>query len=155
MSKILKMKIAIVCSTGGHLFQLYILKDWWKKYERFWVTFRKEDALSMLKEEKKYWAYYPTTRNLWNLIRNTILAWRILRKEKPDIIVSTGAGVAVPFFWLGKLFGAKTIFIEVYDRIDSPTLTGKLVYPVTNRFLLQWESQKKFYPKGIVIGEML
>jgi len=109
----------------------------------------------MLKEEKKYWAYYPTTRNLWNLIRNTILAWRILRKEKPDIIVSTGAGVAVPFFWLGKLFGAKTIFIEVYDRIDSPTLTGKLVYPVTNRFLLQWESQKKFYPKGIVIGEML
>jgi len=149
------MKIAIVCSTGGHLFQLYILKDWWKKYERFWVTFRKEDALSMLKEEKKYWAYYPTTRNLWNLIRNTILAWRILRKEKPDIIVSTGAGVAVPFFWLGKLFGAKTIFIEVYDRIDSPTLTGKLVYPVTNRFLLQWESQKKFYPKGIVIGEML
>ena len=149
------MKIAIVCSTGGHLFQLYILKDWWKKYERFWVTFRKEDALSMLKEEKKYWAYYPTTRNLWNLIRNTILAWRILRKEKPDIIVSTGAGVAVPFFWLGKLFGAKTIFIEVYDRIDSPTLTGKLVYPVTNRFLLQWDSQKKFYPKGIVIGEML
>jgi len=149
------MKIAIVCSTGGHLFQLYILKDWWKKYERFWVTFRKEDALSMLKEEKKYWAYYPTTRNLWNLIRNTILAWRILRKEKPDIIVSTGAGVAVPFFWLGKLFGAKTIFIEVYDRIDSPTLTGKLVYPVTDRFLLQWESQKKFYPKGIVIGEML
>jgi len=149
------MKIAIVCSTGGHLFQLYILKDWWKKYERFWVTFRKEDALSMLKEEKKYWAYYPTTRNLCNLIRNTILAWRILRKEKPDIIVSTGAGVAVPFFWLGKLFGAKTIFIEVYDRIDSPTLTGKLVYPVTNRFLLQWESQKKFYPRGIVVGEML
>jgi len=149
------MKIAIVCSTGGHLFQLYILKDWWKKYERFWVTFRKEDALSMLKEEKKYWAYYPTTRNLWNLIRNTILAWRILRKEKPDIIVSTGAGVAVPFFWLGKLFGAKTIFIEVYDRIDSPTLTGKLVYPVTDRFLLQWESQKKFYPRGIVVGEML
>jgi len=149
------MKIALVCSTGGHLFQLFILDSWWKKYERFWVTFKKEDALSMLKDEKKYWAYYPTTRNIWNLIRNSFLAWKILRREKPDVIVSTGAGVAVPFFWLGKLFGAKTIYIEVYDRINSPTLTGKLVYPVTDRFLLQWESQKKFYPKGIVLGEML
>lgn len=150
-----KPKLALVCSTGGHLFQLYILEDWWRKYDRFWVTFKKEDALSMLKEEKKYWAHYPTTRNLWNLIRNTLLAWKVLRKERPDVIVSTGAGVAVPFFWLGKLLGMKTVYIEVYDRINSPTLTGKLVYQVTDIFVLQWEEQKMFYPKGKVLGEML
>lgn len=150
-----EIKIALVCSTGGHLFQLYVLNELWKKYKRFWVTFKKQDAISMLKGEKIYWAYYPTTRNLWNLVRNSFLAWKVLRRERPDVIISTGAGVAVPFFWLGKLFGAKTIYIEVYDRVNSPTLTGKLVYPVTDRFILQWEEQKRFYPKGIVLGGIL
>lgn len=149
------MKLCLVCSSGGHLLQLHILKPWWSKYERFWVTFRKEDALSLLKEERIYFAYYPTNRNVKNLIRNSFLALKILRKEKPDIIVSTGAGVAIPFFYLGKFFGAKTVYIEVYDRIDSPTITGRVVYPITDCFFIQWEQQKKFYPKGIVLGEIL
>jgi len=60
--------------------------------------------------------------------------------------------VAVPFFYIGKILGCKLVYIEVFDRIDLPTLTGKLVYPITDLFLLQWEEQKRFYPKGIVIG---
>ena len=83
------------------------------------------------------------------------LAFKVLRKERPDVIISSGAAVAVPFFYVGKLFGAKTVYIEVYDRIDIPTLTGKLVYPVTDKFILQWEEQKKFYKKGINLGGML
>lgn len=150
-----EMKLCLVSSSGGHLFQLFILKKWWEKHERFWVTFEKEDALSLLENEKSYWSYFPTNRNIKNLIRNTFLALKILRKEKPDIIVSTGAGVAVPFFYVGKLLGAKLIFIEVYDRIDSSTLTGKLVYPITDVFLLQWQEQKKFYSKGRVLGQLL
>ena len=101
-----------------------------------------------------YPCYFPTNRNIKNLIRNTGLAWKILRKERPDLIVSSGAAVAVPFFYLGKLFGAKTIYIEVFDRIDKPTLTGKLVYPVTDRFIVQWEGMKKVYPKAINLGSI-
>jgi UDP-N-acetylglucosamine:LPS N-acetylglucosamine transferase len=149
------MKLCLVSSSGGHLLQLYVLEEWWSKYERFWVTFKKEDAVSLLQRERVYWAYFPTNRNIKNLIRNTYLALKILFKEKPDIIVSTGAGVAVPFFYVGKLMKAKLIYIEVFDRIDSPTLTGKLVYPITNIFLLQWEEQKKFYPRGEVLGQLL
>ena len=73
-------------------------------------------------------------------------------REKPDIIISSGAAVAVPFFYIGKLIKAKLIYIEVYDRITKPTITGKIVYPITDLFVLQWEEQKKFYPKGIVLG---
>jgi len=149
------MKICLVCSSGGHLLQLHVLKDWWRNHARFWVTFQKEDALSFLTGETAYWAYFPTNRSIKNLIRNAFLALKILLKERPDLIVSTGAGVAIPFFYLGKLLGAKLIFIEVYDRIDSPTLTGKLVYPVTDFFALQWEEQKRFYPKGKVLGQLL
>lgn len=146
------MKIALVGSSGGHLTHLYLLKKFWENEDRFWVTFDKTDAKSILKEERFYPCYYPTNRNVKNTIKNTILAFKILRKEKPDLIILSGAAVAVPFFWLGKLFGAKTVYIEIFDRIDKPTLTGKLVYPVTDKFIVQWEELKKVYPKAINLG---
>lgn len=149
-----KRKICLVCSSGGHLTHLEMLKPFWSEQERFWVTFDKVDARSLLKEERMYPCYYPTNRNVKNLIRNTFLAWKVLRKEKPDLIISSGAAIAVPFFYLGKLFGAKTIYIEIFDRIDKPTLTGKLVYPVADRFIVQWEEMKQVYPKAINLGSI-
>ena len=146
------MKVCLVGSSGGHLTHLYLLKPFWENKERFWVTFDKEDARSILENEMFYPCHYPTNRNLKNLIKNTILAFNILRKERPDVIISSGAAVAVPFFYIGKLFGAKTVYIEVFDRIDAPTLTGKLVYPVTDKFIVQWEEMKKVYPKAINLG---
>lgn len=145
-------KVCLVGSSGGHLTHLYLLKPYWEEKERFWVTFGKEDAKSILEDEKMYECYFPTNRNIKNLIKNTFLAIKIIRKEKPKLIISSGAGVAVPFFYIGKIFGAKTIFIEVFDRIDKPTITGKLVYPVTDIFIVQWEEMKKVYPKAINLG---
>ena len=149
------MKICLVGSSGGHLTHLMLLKEFWQKHDRFFVTFDKLDSRSVLENERKYWCYFPTNRNIKNLIRNTFLAFKVLFKERPDVNISSGAAVAVPFFYVGKLFGAKTVYIEEYDRIDIPTLTGKLVYPVTDKFILQWEEQKKFYKKGINLGGML
>ena len=148
------MKVCLVGSSGGHLTHLYMLKPFWQDKERFWVTFDKADARSILEGETFYPCYFPTNRNLKNLVRNTILAWKVLRKEKPDLIVSSGAAVAVPFFYLGKLFGAKTVYIEVFDRIDASTLTGKLVYPVTDKFVVQWEEMKQVYPKAVNLGSI-
>ena len=148
------MKICLVGSSGGHLTHLYMLKPTWQQYDRFWVTFDKEDARSMLKNEKMYSCYYPTNRNLKNLIRNTFVAWKVLRKEKPDIIISSGAAVAVPFFYLGKLMKKKLIYIEVFDRVDKPTLTGRLVYPIADEFIVQWEEQLKVYPKAKNFGSI-
>jgi len=148
------MKICLVSSSGGHLTHLYMLKDFWKDKQRFWVTFDKEDANSMLKGEKVYYAYYPSNRSFKALCINTVRAIRILHREKPDLIVSSGAAPAVPFFYIGKLMKAKTIYIEVFDRIDAPTVTGRMVYPVTDRFVVQWEEMKKVYPKAINLGSI-
>ncbi len=152
--KIEEIKICLVGSSGGHLTHLYQLKKFWENKNRFWVTFDKEDARSILENEKVYNCYYPTNRNLKNLIKNTFVALKVLRKEKPDIIISSGAAIAVPFFYLGKIFGAKTVYIEVFDRIDKPTLTGKLVYPVTDKFIVQWEEMKKVYKKAENFGSI-
>ena len=149
-----EIKVGLVGSSGGHLTHLYKLKPFWENKERFWVTFDKEDAKSLLAEEKMYPCHYPTNRNLKNLVKNTLLAIKVLRKEKPDLLVSSGAAVAVPFFYIGKLMGMKLIYIEVFDRIDKPTMTGKLVYPIVDKFVVQWEEQKKVYPKAINIGSI-
>lgn len=149
------MKICLVGSSGGHLTHLMMLKKFWNKYDRFWVTFPKEDAKSMLEGEKFYPCFYPTNRNIPNLIRNTKIAWKVLKEEKPDVIISSGAAVAVPFFWLGKLFfHTKNIYIEVYDRIDYATLTGKLVRPVTDCFVVQWEEMERVYPRAVDLGSI-
>lgn len=149
-----KIKVCLVGSSGGHLTHLYMLKPFWENKERFWVTFDKEDARSLLEGEKLYPCYFPTNRNIKNLIRNTFVALKTLKKERPSIIISSGAAVAVPFFYIGKLMGAKLIYIEVFDRIDKPTITGRLVYPIVDRFIVQWEEQKKVYPKSINLGSI-
>ena len=147
-------KFLIVGSSGGHLTHMYMLKDIWSKHDRTWVTFDKADANSILKDERKYWCHYPTNRNIPNLIKNTFLAIKILRKEKPDVIISSGAAVAIPFFLLGHLFGAKLVYVEVFDRIDKPTVSGKFCYRFADKFIVQWDEQLKVYPKAINLGQI-
>ncbi len=149
-----KIKVGLVGSSGGHLTHLYMLKEFWEDKDRFWVTFDKEDARSLLKGERFYPAYYPSNRSIKALIINTYRAIKILIKERPDLIVSSGAAPAIPFFWLGKLFGAKTIYIEVFDRIDKPTISGKICYPVTDKFIVEWEEMKEVYPKAVNFGSI-
>ena len=148
------LKVCLVSSSGGHLTHMYMLKPFWQDKKRFWVTFDKEDARSLLKGETMYPCYYPSNRSLKALVINTVRAFKVLKKERPDLIISCGAAVAVPFFYVGKLFGAKLIYIEVFDRIDSSTLTGKLVYPITDRFIVEWEEMKKVYPKAVNLGSI-
>jgi UDP-N-acetylglucosamine:LPS N-acetylglucosamine transferase len=148
------VRVALVCSSGGHLTQLHQLKPFWEKHDRFWVTFKLPDSESLLEHEQVVWAHYPTTRNVRNAVRNFGLALRVLSRRRPDLLVSDGAGVAFPFFLVARLLRIKTVYIEVYDRIDSPTLTGRLCRPLTNLFLVQWEEQKRFYPRAQVIGRL-
>jgi UDP-N-acetylglucosamine:LPS N-acetylglucosamine transferase len=127
---------------------------WSQAADRFWVTFDKEDANFALEGERIYHCFFPTNRNIKNLLRNTLLAVRVLRRERPDLIVSSGAAVAVPFFLIGKLMGAKTIYIEVFDRIDKGTLTGKMLNGIADLFVVQWPEQLKVYGRAINLGSI-
>lgn len=148
-------KALLVGSSGGHLAQLLALAPLWPRDKRHWVTFDTADAVSQLVAEDVTWAYHPTTRNLPNLVRNARLARHVLDSEEPDVVVSTGAGVAYPFFLLARKRGIRTVYIEVYDRIDSRTLTGRLCRPLSDLFCVQWEEQRQLYPGSVLVGSLL
>lgn len=145
----------LVGSAGGHLAQLLPLAALWEREDRAFVTFDTPDARSQLNGERTFWAHHPTTRNVPNLVRNTVLAARVLRQVRPDVVVSTGAGVALAFFAAARAQGVPTVYLEVLDRVDTATLTGRLCAPLTTRFLVQWDEQRAAYPQAVTVGRVL
>ena len=130
--------VLLVASSGGHLLQLVRLRDAWPADGRLWVTFDRPDAHSLLAGESVIHAFHPTNRDLKNLFRNLLLALRVFSQHRPRAVVTTGAGVAVPFCYVARLFRARVIYIESFSRITEPSLTARLVHPVAHRFFVQW-----------------
>ncbi len=149
-----RKRVLFVSSSGGHLSQLLQLRAWWEHHDRSWVTFDLPDARSKLEGETLIPAHHPTTRNAINTVRNAALAWSVIGEYEPDVIVSNGAGVAFPFFALAKTKGIPTVYLEVYDRIDSRTLTGRLCRPLATKFLVQWPEQQDLYEDTTLIGPL-
>ena len=89
-----------------------------------WVTFDKSDARSLLRDERVIHAFGPTNRNVPNLLRNLRLAWSVIRRERPAAILTTGAGVAVPFAWVAKLHRIPVVYVESFTRIEALSLSG-------------------------------
>lgn len=150
------MKIAIITSKGGHLFQIIQLKSIFKNYKTIWITEKSPDSEYFLKKEKVYFAYFPDSRSIVNFFKNLFLAFKILKKEEPKLLISSGAAVAVPFFIVGKIFfRAKTIFIEPYDFIKYPSLTGKILYNFSDFFIIQNKIQKRWYKKATLMRNLI
>jgi beta-1,4-N-acetylglucosaminyltransferase len=146
------MKICLVCSHGGHLTELLEVIEAFEEHHIVFVTY--DSARTRLLESKHLLSNIGT--NPFRMAAAFVSVWRILRKEKPDVIVSTGAEIAIPAFYLAKVLGIKTIFIEAWTRVYKPTGTGRIVYPIADVFLVQWEELLPSYgPKAIYEGAVL
>lgn len=137
------MKICLVCSHGGHLSEILQLKEAFEGHETFFVTY---ESVRTRQLEHRYLLRNIGTNPLF-MASATLSILRILLKERPRLIVSTGSEIAIPAFYLAKLLRIKTIFIESWTRVDRPTGTGKIVYPVSDVFLVQWEQMLSKYGK--------
>jgi len=146
--------LLLVCSSGGHLQQLLALRDAWGAYPHVWVTFDKSDARSLLDGERVVYAHWPTNRSLRNLVRNLFVARRTLRDVRPRVVLTTGAGVAVPFAWLARLRGTRVVYVESFTRIERPSLTCRLVAPVADRIYAQWPELVEAVPKARYAGNV-
>lgn len=146
------MHLLLVASSGGHFKALLHLEPFWSLHRRTWVTFDTPTTRAALSGEKDVvWAHSPTNRNLPNLIRNALLAFRLLRERRPDVILTTGAGVAVPFLILGRLMGRKTVFIESITRIETLSLSARLSLPFLDTLYVHWPQLQRRYPTAELI----
>ena len=96
--------------------------------------------------------FWEGKERFWATFDNRAI--KILRKERPDLIISAGAAPAVPFFFIGKMMGAKLIYIETFDRINKASLSGKLCYKISDLFIVQWEQMKEVFPKAVYYGSL-
>ena len=148
------MKICIAASAGGHLTEALQLKEVWKAKKHFFISDKRINAIDLSKKEKVY-LITSARRNLANLLKSFNETRIIFSKEKPDVIISTGAEIGFPALMLGIILGKKVIYIESIARINSPSLTGKLVYPFVKNFYVQWPEGKKFFPKAKYVGAVI
>lgn len=148
------MKICFIASSGGHLEEISQLTKIEKKFSSYLITEKVEGVKSKFTNQVYY--IHQINRHgilfLFRFIRCFYESWKIFHKEKPDFIISTGALCAFPTCIIAKIFHKKIIYIESFARIDSPSLTGKLVYKFADLFIVQWKENLKFYPKAYYGG---
>src|SRR3954453_10343282 len=128
----------LVCSPGGHLLQMLSLAPSWEHLETCWVTLPSADVEHLLAGRDVTLAKGPTNRSLINLVRNFAVAWRTVRRCRPDVMLSTGAARAGPFFVVGKLHRCRLVYVESLTRREELSLTGRLVYPLADEVFVQW-----------------
>lgn len=149
-----RIHLCLVSSSGGHLEQLLRLTPLLECYGGCIVTEQVGYKLGL----DSYPIYYIPAINrtdahfVSKLIRVFITGTKILRKERPAVIISTGAVAALPLLMIGKLQGSKIIYIESFAKVDTPSLTGKVAYRLADQFYVQWEPLLAYYPKAIYLG---
>jgi UDP-N-acetylglucosamine:LPS N-acetylglucosamine transferase len=150
-------KLCLACSSGGHLTQMLQLEPLYQRYDCFFIT---EDSVLLGELSLARRVYRVTLANrrmrLFPLIllKNSFRVLRILRKERPDVVVSTGALNAVPVCYLAKLLGSRIVFIESFAKLSEPSLSGRLVSPIADLFIVQWESMLRYYRKAVYGGSL-
>ena len=151
-----KKRVMFICSVGGHLTQMLQMKNIFNDYNYVLVT-EDTDVTKDLKEKyNTEYLIYGSRKYLFKYL--FIFTFNILKsiylffKYRPTTIITTGTHTAVPMCYLGWLFRRKVIYIESFSKRTTPTMAGKLVYPIATTFIVQWESMLKVYPKAKYLG---
>ena len=149
-------RVMFISSVGGHLTQLLELKKIFNNYDYVLVTEKTDVTKEMKNKYKMAYLVYGSREYLFSYIfkfsYNILKSFYLFIKYRPQVIVTTGAHTAVPMCYIARLFRRKVIFIESYAKRTSPTLSGRLVYPIATTFIVQWETMLKFYPKARFFG---
>ena len=151
-----RKKICFVASSGGHLEQVKQLKLVAERYDHYYVVTETKATRQM--RQRRYIVSDLVRKNkvvrLLRMMRMMAEQFVIFAKERPDVVVTTGAAVAIPTCLIGKLFRKKVIYIESFARISTPNKTGLLIYKFADLFIIQWEALRQYYPNAIYGGSI-
>ena len=154
----MKKKVLFISSTGGHFNELMQLKPMFEKYDYHIITDKTNKDLVQQYEKKIYFLPYGTRSKIFSyIIKYFYLCMKtvfLYFKLRPKYIVTTGTHTAGPMCYLGKLFGSKIIYIETFANSNTKTVTGRLIYPIADLFIVQWKEMLKLYPKAVYGGSI-
>jgi beta-1,4-N-acetylglucosaminyltransferase len=140
------MKVLIVSSVGGHLTEVMLLAPLLVGHDVALVV-NDEAALPDFQFSAVYRIAHAERD--WKVALNLAEAAQIFAAEQPDVLVSAGAGPAVPFAFVARLLGGcRVLYLESAAAVTRPTLTGRLMYPLAHDFFFQWPELESFFPKG-------
>lgn len=148
------MKICLIASRGGHLKELGFIRYLNLECEFCLITEKSPEILKK-KINNVYYVDQISRKDshiLLKIMRLILMGIRILKKEKPDCFISTGALISVPILILAKLYRKKIIFIETFARVYSGSLSGRIIYPFADVFIVYWKELLKVYPKAKYIN---
>ena len=151
-----KKKLLMIASSGGHLEEVLALRPLGEHYDTVLVTEKTPYGVKHW-QDKLYLLPQVNRRELRSWIQYIgcfFKLFSILRREKPDAVLSTGAMIAYPCLLLAKAMGIKTIFVECMFNVTSTTLTARLSYPFVDLFIVQWEELLNIYPKAVYGGRV-
>lgn len=146
--------ICIIASAGGHLTEAIKATFLIKEYPKFYVTFHMEHISASLSKEEYYLVEDPHI-SLKKYFINLYQVFKIYFRKRPKVIVTTGAGIAVPMCLIGKAFGSKVVFIESGARVMYPSRTAKVLYRIADLSIVQWKPLLEYLPKAIYGGPLL
>lgn len=119
----------LVASPGGHIDELYDfvprLADLGPR--RTWVTARTPQTDRLLAEESTVWVRPIASRQGGRALAQLPSALDLMRRHRPDVVISTGAALAVPYLVAARMFGARTHYIESATRLHGPSVTGRMI----------------------------
>lgn len=150
-----RLRVGVAASAGGHLFQLQQLKPVYERYDYFYFTFSGPKAAELQKSQRVRSIPNIVRSDPWSWLRGCWLSLRAALQERPDVVLTTGAGVVVFFCLWSKLFGARVVYIESLAKVRNPTLTARFLYPFADRFFVQWPEMKRYFPKARYHGRLL
>lgn len=146
-----KPRLCFVSSSGGHWEQLQKLLPLAEKYEGFFVTEKTQFDAPLA----KYFLRQTDLKDKWmpaKMFWNVCCTLKIWFIERPDFIITTGTMVAYPFYILAIIFRKKFVYIETFGRANMPTVAGRYMEKHSDLFIVQWETQKKYYKKAVYGG---
>ena len=139
-------RVMAIASQGGHWVQLLRLRPAWDGCETIYVTTNKgyrdsvmDDALARNQSPPRFYAVRDASRwNKFALLQQMISIMVIMAKTRPQVIVTTGAAPGFFAICVGRLFGARTIWIDSIANAEELSLSGQRVGPYAHLWLTQW-----------------
>jgi hypothetical protein len=149
-----RYRILLVSSSGGVFQDILAMRCWWEQHHRAWAVVRAADTVSVLGEEHVHWVPEIRGKDLLGCATALPGAFRILRKERPQLLLSAGSGAAVPFFVAARLAGIPAIWLSTFNLVGTPGLAARVCAPLASAVVLQRATTGARHRRAVLLGEL-